>query len=199
MKKKTAVFLISALGLAGLLGGAGIAYSSLSENYLPESVPETAEQSEMPETQAETAPDFAMLNADGEEVRLSDFVGKPVLINFWATWCPPCRAELPYFQKAFAEYGDEIEFLIVDETDGTRDTVDGAKAFAEENQYDFPLYFDTQGSGARAYSILSIPMTVFINSEGALTYQHIGAMAEEDLFSMIERQLGNNPERGENS
>jgi len=199
MKKKTPAVLISVLGLAGLLGGAGLAYSSLSEGYVPETaLPEETEVSQA--YQPETAPDFIMLNADGEEVRLADFAGKPILINFWASWCPPCCAELPYFQKAFQEYGEEVQFLMVNLTDGTRETVEKAETFIQENQYDFPLYFDTQGSGARAYSILSIPMTFFVDAQGGLTFQHIGALSEEELFAMLERQLGDiekNTERGE--
>lgn len=88
--------------------------------------PETAP----PETEdpnKNTAPDFPVLDADGNIVRLSDMFGKPVVINFWATWCPPCKRELPDFYRLCREYGDRVVFMMVNLTDGRRDTVDGTK------------------------------------------------------------------------
>lgn len=88
--------------------------------------PETAP----PETEdpnKNTAPDFPVLDADGNIVRLSDMFGKPVVINFWATWCPPCKRELPDFDRLCREYGDRVVFMMVNLTDGRRDTVDGTK------------------------------------------------------------------------
>lgn len=88
--------------------------------------PETAP----PETEdlnKNTAPDFPVLDADGNTVRLSDMFGKPVVINFWATWCPPCKRELPDFDRLCREYGDRVVFMMVNLTDGRRDTVDGTK------------------------------------------------------------------------
>ena len=201
MKKGKSILILAGL-LVILLGGGAFAYQTLSKNTTAESVPEVSpmpetfkntENSEISESESisnvQSAPDFTFLNAEGEEVRIADLTGKPILINFWATWCPPCKAELPYFEKAYTEYGEEIQFLMMNVTDGVRDTVDSAKQFQEENGYQFPLYFDTKGEGAKAYTLMSIPLTVFINAEGELTYQHIGAMTEEDLFSMLERQL----------
>lgn len=194
MKKGKNLLILSAL-LIVLLGGAGLAYSGLRKNTVPKSASELPETGQNQENQASKevsempfAPDFTFLNADGEEVRLADLTGTPVLLNFWATWCPPCREEMPHFEKAYSEYGETVQFLMMNETDGVRDTVDSAKKFREENGYTFPVCFDTKGEGARAYSVLSIPMTVFINAEGQLVYQHIGALTEEELFSMLERQ-----------
>lgn len=196
MKNRKTIFILAAL-LVILLGGGTFAYQTLSKNATAENVPEV---SLMPETfqtteisesvsYTQNAPDFTFLNADGEEVRIADFTGKPMLLNFWATWCPPCKAELPYFEKAYTTYGEQVQFFMINVTDGVRDTVDSAQQFQQENGYQFPLYFDTKGEGAKAYMLMSIPLTVFINAEGEITYQHIGAMTEEDLFSMLERQL----------
>ena len=74
-----------------------------------------------------TAPDFTVLDANGKRIRLSDNFGKPIVINFWATWCPPCKRELPDFDKLCKEYGDKVVFMMVNLTDGRRDTVDGTK------------------------------------------------------------------------
>lgn len=151
--------------------------------------PETAP----PETEdpnKNTAPDFPVLDADGNTVRLSDMFGKPVVINFWATWCPPCKRELPDFDRLCREYGDRVVFMMVNLTDGRRDTVDGTKKFVSEKGYTFPVYFDTGLSGAKAYSVSSIPQTTFIDANGNVFATRIGAMNETVLRSYINAILG---------
>lgn len=96
-----------------------------------------------------TAPDFPVLDADGNTVRLSDMFGKPVVINFWATWCPPCKRELPDFDRLCREYGDRVVFMMVNLTDGRRDTVDGTKKFVSEKGYTFPVYFEPASAELR--------------------------------------------------
>ena len=137
-----------------------------------------------------TAPDFPVLDADGNTVRLSDMFGKPVVINFWATWCPPCKRELPDFDRLCREYGDRVVFMMVNLTDGRRDTVDGTKKFVSEKGYTFPVYFDTGLSGAKAYSVSSIPQTTFIDANGNVFATRIGAMNETVLRSYINAILG---------
>lgn len=100
-------------------------------------------------------------------MKLSDFAGTPVVINFWATWCSPCKAELPAFEAAFQQYGEQVHFMMINMTDGARDTVDGVKDFVAGGEYSFPLYFDTELDAAYAYGVYSIPMTVFINADGS--------------------------------
>lgn len=90
-----------------------------------------------------------MLDADGNTVRLSDMFGKPVVINFWATWCPPCKRELPDFDRLCREYGDRVVFMMVNLTDGRRDTVDGTKKFVSEKGYTFPVYFEPASAELR--------------------------------------------------
>mgnify|MGYP002868861670 CR=1 FL=1 len=103
--------------------------------------------------------DFSMLNMDGVSVSLSDYYGKPVVLNFWASWCGPCQMEMPYFDEAYREYADRVNFVIVNLTDGDRETVESAKQFIEEAGYEFPICFDTEGKGMYAYGVMSIPMT----------------------------------------
>lgn len=131
------------------------------------------------------APDFEVLDKDGNTVKLSDFRGKPVVVNFWATWCPPCKAELPDFDEAAATYGDQVTFLMVNLTDGIRDTVSGVKTFVTDNGYTFPVYFDTTYSAANAYRVSSIPTTYFINAAGEIVGSKVGMISAVELESYI--------------
>lgn len=128
------------------------------------------------ETTVETAPDFTMTNASGEEVKLSDFFDKPVVLNFWASWCGPCKSEMPHFEDAYQKYGEDINFVIVNLTDGARETVENASDFIEEQGYTFPLYFDTNTEGAMTYGTYSIPVTYFIGADGVPVAQANGAL-----------------------
>lgn len=127
------------------------------------------------------APDFEVLDENGNTVKLSDFRGKPVVLNFWATWCPPCKAELPDFNQAAKDRADEVSFLMVNLTDGQNETVEGVKAFVLSNGYTFPVYFDTKYSAANAYRVSSIPTTYFISAEGEIVAQKVGMMSAAEL------------------
>ena len=155
----------------------------------PAVVQTEADDSSAPETAADLVPDFTVLNADGEEVRLHDYIGKPIVVNFWATWCPPCKSELPAFNKAYRDYGDKVEFLMVDLTDGHTETIDGVKAFVAENGYDFPVYYDTMNSAGMAYSISAIPVTVMIDENGELVRSFTGAISETVLTNSLDRMI----------
>ena len=156
-----------------------------SEGSVPETPPPTVE-----ETAKNTAPDFTVFDKEGKPVRLSEMFGRPVVINFWATWCPPCKREMPDFEKLYKEYGDRVVFMMVNLTDGHRDTVEGTKRFVSGKGYTFPVYFDTQDSGGSAYHIVSIPQTVFIDRNGNVYKTHIGAMNEATLRLYIDALLG---------
>ena len=192
MKQSTKTLLLL-VGLAVLLAAAAIGYRSLSASYenallgaaataVPETEPAETSAAPTPEATPVPAPDFAVQTAEGETVRLSDFKGKPVIVNFWATWCGPCKSELPAFDKAYAEYGEDVEFLMVNLTDGQRETVDGVREFVADGGYVFPVYYDTQSSAATAYGVYSIPMTVLVDAEGNLVGGQVGAVSEESLL-----------------
>ena len=138
-----------------------------------------------------TAPDFTVLDKDGNTVRLSEKFGKPIVINFWATWCPPCKQELPDFDKLCKEYGDRVVFMMVNLTDGYRDTVDGTKRFVSGKGYTFPVYFDTKDNAASAYNVSSIPQTTFIDAKGNIYTTRIGAMNEATLRIYLNALLVN--------
>ncbi len=142
-----------------------------------------------PAPRRNTAPDFTVLDPSGGSVRLSGKFGKPIVINFWATWCSPCRQELPDFNRLYSEYGGRITFMMVNLTDGRRDTVEGTKSFVAQNGYTFPVYFDTSSAAANAYGVSSIPQTTFIDRSGNVYTTRIGAMNEATLRGYLDALL----------
>ena len=129
----------------------------------------------------ETAPDFTVYTADGEPVKLSDMKGTPVVLNFWASWCPPCKSEMPDFNEICGELEGKVEFMMVNLTDGERETVESARNFIHMMEYTFPVYYDTAMDASTVYGIQSIPTTFFIDAEGRLIAYGSGAMDAETL------------------
>ena len=133
-----------------------------------------------------TAPDFTMTDKDGNEVQLSNFAGKPIVLNFWASWCGPCQMEMPDFEEMYKQYGEEVQFVMVNMTDGSQETVDSATQFITEKGYTFPVYYDTKMEGAYYYSVYSLPTTYFIDAEGYVTASNKGMISGENLQTGIE-------------
>lgn len=181
--KKNYTWVILLLVIALLLAGGTFAYRMLSGMTEPTGPRDTVQT--LPQGEAAAAPDFNVYDGEGQPLALSALRGKPVLVNFWATWCGPCKSELPDLETAFLKYGGKVDFLFVNLTDGYRDTVDGVKAFLEEKGFAFPVYYDTDGSAAIAYGVSSIPTTVLISPEGRLLHTQIGAMTGETIESLI--------------
>ena len=175
-----------------VLGGAGILYKQLGQKLAPDLLATQAPQESQPaenstdatqesNTEKILAPDFTVYDLDGNEVHLSDFVGKPVVLNFWASWCGPCKMEMPDFNEKYLEIGEEVQFLIINMTDGSRETVETASAFIAEQSYSFPVFYDTNQDAASTYGVYSIPTTYFIDAEGSAIAQATGAIDAETL------------------
>ena len=181
--------LIWVLLFAVLITGAYVLYNNLSSQVELGGLATEATAGET-EKAPTPAPDFTVYDFDGYSYQLSDFQGKPVILNFWASWCGPCKSEMPDIEAAYQEYGDQIHFLIVNLTDGSQETVASASSYIEAQGYTFPVYYDTDMSGAYAYGVSGIPVTYFINGEGNLEAYYQGAMSESILQQGIQMLIG---------
>ena len=132
------------------------------------------------------APNFTVLDSELREARLYDYIGSPIVINFWATWCYYCKIEMPEFNDAAEKYGDVI-FMMINYTDGESDTVEKAGEFIADEGYTFPVYYDTTLAAADAYGVSAFPTTVFIDASGKVAYTREGAMSAATLEGYIER------------
>jgi len=139
--------------------------------------------------QVNLAPDFTVTDTYGNPVKLSELRGKPVVLNFWASWCPPCKAEMPDFEAMYQKYGKDVTFMMVDLTDGQNETVEKAKQHIADNGYTFPVYFDTRLEASNTYGITSIPQSFFINAEGSLVTFAKGMLTGERLEAYIQMLL----------
>lgn len=177
MVSATVIYRLLGSGLAaGQLAPAGVSQGPVGSG--------DPEASATPE--AVQAPDFTVYDGQGQPVRLSDYEGKPVVLNFWASWCPPCKSEMPDFHEAYQQLGNEVQFLMVNATDGSRETVDTATSFIEEQGYTFPVLFDTQSEAAMAYGAYALPTTFFINGQGQVAAYAQGAIDADTLQRGIE-------------
>ena len=135
-----------------------------------------------PDEEYNPAPDFTVYDRNGQPVRLSDMFGKPIVLNFWASWCGPCRSEMPDFDEVYRLLGDEVVFMLVNLTDGEVETMQSASAFIDSMGYSFPIYFDLTDEAAYTYWVQSIPTTFFISARGNLVAYAEGALDYETLL-----------------
>jgi peroxiredoxin len=122
------------------------------------------------------APDFELKTLTGETVKLSNLKGKKVMLNFWATWCPPCKAEMPAMEQFSKQMEKDVVILAVN-IDPQLDV----KGFVEENKITFPIPLDVDDKVNGTYQVLSIPTTYFIDSKGLIQNKFIGEMKLDDM------------------
>ena len=184
MNESTYKLIITLLVLVIVIGGGVLLYRNLGQNIdLGEAIPtETISQN--------LAPDFTVADAEGKEVMLSDFRGKGVVLNFWASWCGPCKSEMPHFQEAYDQYGEDVHFLMVNMSEALGDSRANADAFLTEGGYTFPVYYDTNAECAYGYGVTGIPMTFFIDKNGNLVSGKTGMISKADLERRIQTILG---------
>jgi len=140
----------------------------------------------MPIKEGVQAPDFTGELIDGTSITLSELQGKPVIINFWATWCGPCVKEMPAFERLKDDFGDKIGIIAVN----CGDDAGTVKDFVEENGYTFPVVLDEEYSISMLYPTNSIPYTVVVDAEGRVTHISTGALDADTMYERYKEALG---------
>lgn len=170
------IWVMMTLALIGILGVTACSSSSPSS-------PENAEEANANRLPAapgvgRLAPDFTLTTLDGNSITVSDFRGKTVFINFWATWCPPCRAEMPHIEALYQEYKDRDVIVIgVDLREGE----DRVRRFVQDGDYNWIFTIDATGEVGYEYRVTAIPASFFLDKYGVIKAIHIGAMSKSTM------------------
>jgi len=126
--------------------------------------------------------DFELLDVDGARHKLSDYAGQAILLNFWATWCPHCRSEMPTFQEVYAARAGEGVVIIAISVGEMADTV---AQFAQEGGLTFPVLLDPTGEVGSLYQVSGIPASFFVDRTGAIRGQHVGAITDAAALDQV--------------
>ncbi len=136
----------------------------------------------------QVAPDFSLETLTGETLRLSDFRGQPVLLNFWNSWCPPCRTEMPELQRVQETPGDQVVILGVNLL-YQEDRLEDVHAFVREQGLTFPILLDRDGRVVTDYRVISLPTSFFIDAEGKIYLVQVGPMTRPFIEGIL-REMG---------
>ena len=202
MNKKI-LFVVLCVVLILLLVGAVYIYGELYEDYtdsnfemqtvekdVSDDVGKSEETDNSTQSNTEqndnTAPDVEFFDADGNSLMLSHFFDKPLVLNFWATWCGPCKSEMPGFDRLYDKYKDKVNFVMLNVSD-SEETVE---AFIKENGFGFPVYFDKTQIASYTYGASSIPLTFVMYKGGEVYGYQMGVLPEEALEEALKTVLG---------
>ena len=184
--KKNLNWILTAVLLVTVLVAATVLYNKYSKELSGDNLASTPQtQSESQETNKSAAPDFTVLDKRGRKVKLSDYKGKPVVINFWATWCYYCKEEMPDFNTAYENHPD-VQFMMINATDGVQETMTAAKEYVKSQGFSFDVFYDTELEAVNAYGINSFPTTFFIDKDGNLVTYASGMIDLETLEKGID-------------
>lgn len=177
MKNKKILILV--LGFIVFLGVSYGLYTYLGNSYKPNEVVKEDKGNQddknkiVDSSEKEKAIDFEIYDYEGNKVTLKDFQGKPIIINVFASWCGPCKAEMPLFENIYKAYKNEdIMLLMINMTDGQRETQKSAEDFMKNEGYTMPIYFDKDLDFSMKYNVMGIPRTLFIDKDGNIIKDH---------------------------
>ena len=174
--------------LAAVLIGGYRLYAILTERAdVPDTLAAIDDGSDSDESNERMpAPDFSVEDADGNAVKLSDMAGKPVVLNIWASWCPPCRQEMPEFNKVYEELGADVHFMMVNAVGINGETKKNGSDYVANEGFTFPAYYDMKQDAVSTYGIRAFPTSFFIDSDGCIAAGVEGAIDEDTLRRGIE-------------
>ncbi len=132
------------------------------------------------------APDFSLTDLNGKQVSLADYAGKKVLVNFWATWCPPCRVEMPHMQKFYEDYEAKDVVILGVNLTPTEKNRSVVQDFIQEQQLTFPIVLDQEGEVSQAYKVVAYPTTYFLDADGVIREKFQGAINYDVMEKVLQ-------------
>lgn len=133
------------------------------------------------------APNFQVKDLNGNQVSLADYRGKKILLNFWASWCPPCKAEMPHMEELYKELKDDGWVILALNMTNTEDSLENVTAFARDQKLTFPILLDEKGEVSSVFEILAYPTSYFIDSSGVIRNKVTGALDKEKMYRELMR------------
>lgn len=175
---------------AGFVGYGMLANKESAQSDAPQTKTTTGEASPEEETSYPLLKDYdaTVYTSAQEQVKLTQIAnGKPLVINFWATWCPYCIEEMPDYQRLYNEYADRVSFAFIDQTDGNRETVAMAQAWLQENGYaELPAYYDTELDASSTFGARSLPTTIVVSADGQIVSATAGMIDAAAMRSLLD-------------
>ncbi|HJC10831.1 MAG TPA: TlpA family protein disulfide reductase [Candidatus Blautia merdigallinarum] len=188
-------WILGAVAFLLLLVIAGFGYQELQKEAERQAekqaeADEDAAQEEKEATEYAEAPDFTVWDQDGNQTSLKEILeGKPAVINFWTSKCPPCREEMPDFEEMYQEMKDQVQFIMVDGVGCMGETEESGRAYVEEQGFTFPVYYDKEMDAVINYGIQAFPTTYILNSEGRLVTGGSGMISRETLQELLDEVM----------
>ena len=136
-----------------------------------------------------TLSDFTVQDLEGNDATLSSMRGKPTLVGFWATWCPPCNMEAPSIQKLYEEYGDKVNFMMINVTDGQRDTPEGVKQWVQDGGYSYPIYLDPTLEASTIGQVMYLPTNYILDADGNTVFVSSGTLSDTEAAKIFDSLL----------
>lgn len=188
MKTKRTGLIIAIVALIAVLAGGVIAYNALAQSgALKNSTTAPASSESSPRLENHNSTVYTAEDVPFLLTEIAD--GKPLVINFWATWCPYCIQEMDDYQEIYNEYADRVAFAFIDCVDGQRETVADGAAWIAENGYTFPVYFDTDFDAVRDFGAANLPTTVIVSADGEILANKPGVIDPDRMRASLDSLL----------